>query len=48
MLTDDLAVGVATAAIGMAGGGYKQVNTGTGRSGDATICLGQVVATGKF
>jgi len=47
MLTDDLTV-VATAAIGVLGAANKQVNTGTGRSGDAAICLGPVVANVKF
>jgi hypothetical protein len=39
---------VPTVAVGVPGQGYKQVDTGTGRSGGATIFLGQVVASVKF
>ena len=39
---------VPTVAVGVPGAGYKQVDTGTGRSGTSTILLGQVVATVKF
>jgi hypothetical protein len=39
---------VPTAAVGVPGQGYKQLSTGTGRSGAATILLGQVVASVKF
>jgi hypothetical protein len=39
---------VPTAAVGVPGQGYKQLATGTGRSGGATILLGQVVASVKF
>jgi hypothetical protein len=45
--TDWLTV-VPTAAVGLPGPGYKQVDTGTGRTGGATIFLGQVVASVKF
>jgi hypothetical protein len=45
--TDCLTV-APTVAVGVSGQGYKQVNTGTGRSGGATILLGQVVASVKF
>jgi hypothetical protein len=37
-----------TFAVGIPGAGYKQVNTGTGRAGDKTILLGQVVLGFKF
>lgn len=37
-----------TFAVGFPGAGYKQVNTGTGRAGDKTILLGQVVVGFKF
>ena len=39
---------VPTIGIGIPGAGYKQVDTGTGRSGTSTIFLGQVVASFKF
>ncbi len=39
---------VPTFAVGVPGQGYKQVNTGTGRSGTSTIFLGQIVASLKF
>jgi hypothetical protein len=39
---------VPTMAVGLPGPGYKQVDTGTGRAGGATIFLGQVVASAKF
>jgi hypothetical protein len=45
--TDYLTI-VPTVAVGVPGQGYKQVDTGTGRSGGATIFLGQVVASVKF
>ncbi len=45
--TDWLTV-VPTAAVGLPGPGYKQVDTGTGRTGGAAIFLGQVVASVKF
>ena len=45
--TDYLTV-VPTAAIGIPGPGYKQVDTGTGHNGGPTIFLGQIVATVKF
>ena len=35
-------------AVGVPGAGYKQVNTGTGRAGDKTILLGQIVLGFKF
>jgi hypothetical protein len=37
-----------TFAVGVPGAGYKQVNTGTGRAGDKTILLGQIVLGFKF
>jgi hypothetical protein len=37
-----------TFAVGIPGAGYKQVNTGTGRAGNSTILLGQVVLGFKF
>jgi hypothetical protein len=37
-----------TFAVGIPGAGYRQVNTGTGRPGDKTILLGQVVLGFKF
>jgi hypothetical protein len=37
-----------TFAVGFPGSGYKQVDTGTGRTGDKTILLGQVVLGFKF
>ena len=39
---------VPTMAVGVPGPGYKQVDTGTGRAGGATIFLAQAVATVKF
>jgi hypothetical protein len=37
-----------TFAVGIPGAGYRQVNTGTGRPGNSTILLGQVVFGFKF
>ncbi len=37
-----------TFAVGIPGAGYKQVDTGTGRAGNKTILLGQVVVGFKF
>ena len=39
---------VPTLGVAFPGAGYKQVDTGTGRTGDKTIFLGQIVVGFQF
>ena len=45
---NDVITIVPTLGVGFPGAGYKQVDTGTGRTGDKTIFLGQIVVGFQF